>query len=239
MPVTFFLLIFSASAGYAENPRLVLTSYILEPLGNRQGTGQLDKFVTEMFRRAGLDVSIKWYEGQRSIELLRHRKVDGHIGRIRQVADEIPTTAVIEAPVYRSNYVIVALRPDIRVENWEGIKQYRSVYPLGWRVFEKNKIITASARPVQHLLEMSEMLLKGEADLMIFEWGHVPFLFEAHNHREFYAVSPVLESQDVFVLLDDKWADYRGALAKISRSMLKAGEMAEYCPICAQSLTLQ
>jgi len=122
----------------AAGDRLVLSTGMIEPWTNAEGTGFHQELVREMFARMGLaaevDVNLA---SSRAFALANDGVTDGLAGRVEGVEKAYPNLIRVPERMFVNDFVACSRRVALPTA-WADLAPHSVAYIIGWQIFEHN-----------------------------------------------------------------------------------------------------
>lgn len=202
---------------------LVLNSPAGNPITNPQQTGFIDQLVGEALSRLGFQLDVEHLPAERAILLADSGFADGELIRIGGLQKLYPNLIQVPEKIFDMEFIAFGKNPELRIENWQDLKQYSVGIITGWKILENKMPDEVDLTKVKNPQQLFELLNKDRANVVLFSrWQGMAFI-QANGYQEILPVGSPLVTTEMFVYLNQKHADQVAALAEILRSMKQDG----------------
>ncbi len=231
-----FLLGITAVTSASSDEPVVITSGDSEPYIKKDGTGIIDQVMREAFRRIGREFILKWEPQKRARNSANTGKADGTYGGVVEILDSYPGLIVVPSPYYRTTYVAVSNRPDIKINGWESLKPYTVGYPRGWKIFKNQENHFGQAFPVSGIPNLLKMAVEGRVDIILIERTVFNTNVALEGIDQLHILNPPIDTKELYLFLHKKNLPIQAQLAAALNEMTEDGTLRRICLICADSL---
>jgi ABC-type amino acid transport substrate-binding protein len=174
----------------------------------------------EIAKRSGVEISTIGMPAKRAQLWLSEKTIDGDWSRVDGFQNDIPGLLKISEPLAEHPYTAYSTRNDVKIDGWKSLKEYRVVYPRGWRIVEKNLLaFHKNLRASDSISSGLSIVAVRRADIYI----SIPFLVDeflsenATKFKDIKALSPPLAYQAAYIFMLPKHA----ASAELIEAALK------------------
>ena len=188
------------------------------PYFNTDGSGYYVQLAEEIFKRAGVEIQMKFLPAKRAVKNLSVGLDDAMF--VRTKGFELKDNKLIRVPVSpnRVEFAAFATDPTLNIQDWQDLRDLKVAYLRGWKVFEGR---TTNSLKVDSPIALFRLLKFGRVQVVLFE--KVTGLYRAKSVEiPSIQVFPLVQ-QDLYIYLNAKHARYLEPLAAAVQSVNQDG----------------
>ncbi len=204
---------------------LDIASIYKAPISTPEGTGMADLIVKEVFSRIGVKVQIVPAASATALEKVDKGMYDGDIFRVDGANKKFPNIVQVPETYYDYEFVAFTKTVNVPMTGYDGLKPYRVAVPKGWVETDNNvrEDNTKSVVRIASTFDMFNTLVKGEADLVIYNRLMGYEMIREMGASDIRALEPMIVSRPMFLYLNKKHQDLVPKLAAAIKDMKKDG----------------
>lgn len=205
-----------------DTQRFVLSTSYQNLLSNAEGTGMLDRILTEAFRRIGIEAEIVYTPTERSLVDVNAGLLDGEINRIEGMEESFPNLVRVPEPNMIMHFVAFATK-DIPINGWESIRNRYIGLVRGWKILERNTRGFPRVTRTPTEVELFRMLDKNRLDMALYSLITGYAACKTLGYSGIRHLEPPLASREMFLYVHKKHTALAGRIASSLREMKKDG----------------
>ncbi len=215
----------SRQAGFYPPLRLSTTS--VHPLSTPEGTGLIDRIVTEAMQRLGRSAEIIYLPPERAILDLLHGLYDGTATRVAGLEVRYPSLVPVPYSFLTLDFVIFTKRRDVVVHRWDDLKDYNIAYIGGWKLPEQSIRSAQSITRVKNMEQLFGLLERDRVDLIIFARKMGVSYIKRSHISGIHLLAPALESKPMYIYLHQRHQSLVTPLVEVLGEMDAEGWIGE------------
>ena len=188
------------------------------PYFNTDGSGYYVQLAEEIFKRAGIEIQMKFLPAKRGLKNLSAGLDDAIFFRTKGF--ELEYKELIRVPVspHQVEFAAFTTDPTLNIQDWQDLRDLKVAYMRGWKVFEGR---TTNGLKVDSPIALFRLLKFGRVQAVLFE--KVTGLHRAKSMEiQSIQASPLVQ-QDLYAYLNKKHARYLEPLAAAVQSVNQDG----------------
>jgi len=192
------------------------------------GIGLFTKPVLQAaYTNIGVSVEIVEYPSSRALKLSNSGKVDGEASRLSVIEGKFNNLLRIPTPVGVVSDAVFSLDPNLQIDGWESIKDFRVVTIRGFKNLMK-KTEKMDRTTVANFNEALLFLAKGRADIAVLTAVDGLKVKKELKLDNVIMLKPFLATKPLYHYLHKKNVDLLPAISKSMADMEEAGEIKRY-----------
>lgn len=208
----------------AQQPQMKITTWCDPPFSSPDGTGFLDRLLTQAFQRAGLRISIARKPAERSLHDANAGISDGEFIRIEKIGEMYPNLMIVPEHLHELEFVAFTKRDDVTLSNgWKSLESYKVGIVKGWKILEKN-VRTLSQRSDAYTQEnLFNLLDKGRIDVAVYSRAFGLRRIGQSGLKGIRCVEPPLAKKKMYLFLHKKHQDIIPKITDALKAMKQDG----------------
>jgi polar amino acid transport system substrate-binding protein len=204
-----------------EEAFTISTSY-QNLLSNPEGTGMLDRMLTEAFHRIGIRAEIVYTPTGSSLSDVNAGILDAEINRITGMEKSYPNLIMVPEPNMTMDFVAFSLQP-FDSDGWESIRNLDIGLVRGWKILEDNTAGFPHVIRVPTEVELFTMLNKERLHIALYDRLTGYAVLRDLGIDRVHHLDPPLASRDMFLYVHEKHEGIVGSIALALREMKADG----------------
>ncbi|RDH85723.1 MAG: hypothetical protein DIZ80_02000 [endosymbiont of Galathealinum brachiosum] len=218
--ISFFLLYMKP---VYSGEHFVLNSGGFPPFSNSERNGFEDLLSKEMYKRAGISITINQLPSERGLRIANEGLEDGIHSRVKAINKKYKNLLPLEEPTMERQYVAYAKDASIKIDGWKSLSKYNIAIITGWKILEWNIINSKSLIKVRNSDQLFKLLENGRVDVIVFtKWGGLQKIKDL-NIQGIYLLDKPLAKKDMYFFLHKKHRELVPRLSAILREIKKDG----------------
>lgn len=201
----------------------VLNTADTPPFSTLKQDGFYDLLINEIFRRSGDTVSIRHLPSERSITDANLGKSDGEFARTAGMGIRYPKLVMVPEPLADFRFSIFTRDPDIQINSWRDLAEYRVAFITGWKILEDYVLKAAELHTVNEEAALFQMLEADRIDLFIYNDRRGQRYIQKNSLGGIYILPKPLTSRKMYLYLHTRHRDKIPAIVKILRQIKSDG----------------
>lgn len=200
-----------------------LSTGMIEPWTNAEGSGFHQVLVREVFSRLGLTATVELnLASSRAFNLANDGITDGLAGRVAGMEKEYPNLVAVPERMFVNDFVACALPGTEPPKDWKGLVDRGVAHIIGWQIFENNLPPVRELTTVKDSAQLLGLLRAGRIEIILHE------RWQAMWHARALGVTLVCSDQPLartamYIYLNNRHAAQVEPLARALRSMKADG----------------
>ncbi|RAU23523.1 hypothetical protein CU669_04785 [Paramagnetospirillum kuznetsovii] len=159
----------AGSGAAAENATLVLSTGMIAPWSNSDGTGFHQILVRDVFARTGVQAKVDVnLAAARAFHLADDGVTDGLAGRVAGMEKEFPNLVRVPEPMFFNDFVACTAGPP-PPQRWDELTSHGVAYIIGWQIFERNLPTVRDLAVAKDAAQLVGLLRIGRTEVILHE----------------------------------------------------------------------
>ncbi len=218
----FLLLLTLLSVSISCEEHFTISTSYQNLLSNPEGTGMLDRVLTEAFRRIGITAEIVYTPTERSLSDVNAGILDAELNRIAGMEKSYPRLRRVPEANMTMDFVAFSLQP-FDIDGWESIRNLDIGLVRGWKILEEHTSDFPHIVTVPTEVELFTMLDKERLHLALYSRRTGYEVLRDLGIDRVHHLEPPLASRDMFLYVHEKHEGITDSLAQALREMKADG----------------
>lgn len=215
------LLVYSAKPLQAQETFSINTSD-KPPYSSVDNSGIYDLIISHVFNELGVAFNINHLKSARSIENVDIGIDDAEFARIKGLSAQYPNLEIVDEKLIDFLFTGFLKDPNIRITNWNSLKEYNIGFMRGWKIYEKNVTSDRSIHIVDSENELFKMLIHNRVDIILYEKLRGYDYMKKNGITGVHALANPLSVRGMYLYVNRKHSSLiptiEGALKKMKRN---------------------
>ncbi len=192
--------------------------------------------VEKAYSKLGISVEFIEYPGKRALSESAKGAVDAELSRIFEVGEEHPTLIRIPTPIFWFNAIVFAKNKDLKIENWNSIRELKVGIIRGMRFSEIGTRDFPSVVAIENPLNLYKLLEADRVQVVVFSDLNGAYYLHQGHFKNIHALSPSLQRIESYHYVHEKHRDLVPRLDAEFKRMKASGELESMRQEFAQSI---
>lgn len=232
--VVFCCIVFSLSqltfgvASSKADKTISLNTADSSPYSTPDDVGLYDKILLRVFELVGVNITINHLPSARSIENVDLGIDDGEYARIKGLTKKYANILIVDEKLLDFAFTAFSKNADIKLKNWNSLRDYNVAYIRGWKIYEKNVTGTRSVQVSSSEDELFKLLLSDRVDIVLYEQLRGIDYMKRNN---IYGIHPLREPLSVRGMYLYFNKEHEAVIPKIEKALKTLKSTGEYSDI--------
>lgn len=208
---------------------LVLNDVNDPPFTTRTHDGFLDIIAREVFRRAGLRLTLVKLPAERGLINANAGIDDGDLTRIAGLERIYPNLVRVPEKLVDWHFVAFTRTAKITAASWTTVEPLSVAHIRGWKIYEQSLSPATHVTTADTAEQLFVMLQNDRIDLALYERSLGSALAKRMGITDLRIVEPPLAVREMFIYLNKKHADKVSAIARALRAIKDEGLYGRIC----------
>lgn len=227
LPLIRKVLVFVCWAVCLQAPLLYATEIHLNsgaknPFATGDSSGFYDKLVPVLFERMGIRGSVSWLPSERALLNANSGIDDGNIARVAGIEKKYPNLIRVPEQIVDFTFMGYSHRKDIKLTDWNSVKQFRVGIIRGWKIYEKNLAGSKELLMARSPEQLFSLLKHKRVDLVMYDRWQAQYWMKKLAYSVPALDNPIT-SKNMFIYMHKKHAKLVPFIAATLRAMKKDG----------------